>query len=185
MKLGLTSFAGVAFAIAMLMLAGAGAAEWEAALPAGGEKDLIALNRAKGELNGQDYVGAQSNLQLKMEMEPYTLKGVRPKAGGFGGIFRVSAAKVPSEIPDVGRLRLSFYVVKTGETYYLLTPKNFAKLFAPVTSEKEVLPIVTAYVQIFNSHLQVIGPDYKWKKPGNDFTRALISIIDGRPSLGW
>jgi hypothetical protein len=154
-----------------MLLASAAAAEWEAALPEGRERDLLALNRAMGNLEGLDRAGAQSKLQLKMEMEPYSLKGIQPKAAGFNGIFKVSAAELPPEMRDVGSLRLSFYVMKKGETYYLLTRKNFARLFAPVTNEKEVLRMLIAHGEIFNkSFPQIIGPDYKWKKPGDDFT---------------
>jgi len=152
-----------------MLFADADAADWEAALPEGAEKDLVALNRAKGDLEGADYVGTQSKVQLKTEMEPYSLRGIRPKAAGFAGIFSVSAAELPPELTTT--FQLSFYLMKKGKTYYLLTPKNFARLFAPLTDKNEVLPLVAAYEQLFgNSSPQIIGPNYKWKNRDDDFT---------------
>lgn len=137
------------------------ATDWEAPIPKGTETDLIKLNLAAGNKNGADYIKSDVK-NPNVELKPFALDGLKPKTPDIDGLFVASSPTLPPDMLGTG----PFYLIKRNETYYLLTAKNFARLFGPVKNQEEVLPLVTFYENLFgNPFAKVItAPEVKNEK---------------------
>lgn len=124
------------------LCAAAAAADWEAALPKGGETDPVALNTTAGTTAPDMVKGARGVLQ------PLTFPELKPKAA-HDGLFRVvlqrEGVALPPDMAGAG----PFFVVRVKGMHHLLTRRNFAKLFGPVAAKADVLPYVQVFDRVF------------------------------------
>ena len=120
---------------------------WEAPLPPGRETDGIALNKAAGETTAAKLDMVKG---AKGELQPQNFPDLKSKVP-HEGIFRVLLKKEDMVLPpDMGGAG-PFHVFRSGGAYYLLTRRNFALLFGPLTSKEEVLPFVRTFDKLFTN----------------------------------
>lgn len=141
------------------------ATDWEAPIPNGAETDLVKLNLAAGNKRGADYIKSDVK-NPEVELNPFVPDGLKTKAPDIDGLFIAhSIRRLPPDMLGTG----PFYLIKRKDTYYLFTAKNFARLFAPVTRQEEILPLVTFYEKLFGNPfarvITVAKPDKEYETP--------------------
>jgi hypothetical protein len=131
------------------------ATEWEAPLPKGAETDLVKLNLAAGNKAGADYI-EREHRDIVVKLQPLALKSPKPKSRDFDALF----VAVP-QLPFPNMLGAGcFYLLKSKESYHIITKNNFSRLFGPIKKQEEVLPLITLYEELFgNSFATIVTTD--------------------------
>ena len=122
-----------------------GNGQFEALVPEGLQTDPVALNLLSGQrtVPNRDII---ERLRGKYEVKPHVFKGLAPK-GKIDGIFRAGGPTWPPDMAGIG----PFYLLRSQDHYFLLTPANFAKVFGPIASVSEVMPYLEAYETLFEN----------------------------------
>ena len=97
----------------------------------------------------------------KWKMSAYSVEGISPKRK-IEGVFRVAADLFP---PDANPG--PFFLIKEQGKYFVLTGRNFARVYGPIKKEEEVLPYARAYGEIFFSHFATLVTQKEGDRQGN------------------
>jgi len=170
--------------------------EWEGRLPAGAETNLVELNRAAGNEEAAEYISREigahtysavrenrdrvepqtlSNQVLspfEVEMEPLVLSSWKPKLPDGDELVEVVAKKLPPDMLGSG----PFLLIRSSDAYYMLTEKNFARIFGPVTEESQVLPYVRLHHSVFGEPFFSIVTDENEEYRGNHKPPAVTTV---------
>lgn len=116
----------------------------DAALPAGLETDPFAIHHAQG-ITDVPNRSMVERLREQLKLTQHSFENLTPKRT-VEGVFRLAAENFwPPDAAGTG----PFFLIKEGGGYFVLTERNFARVYGPVETESEVLPYVDAYGTLF------------------------------------
>jgi hypothetical protein len=105
-------------------------------------------------------------------MSAYSVEGISPKRK-IEGVFCVATKFFPPDaVPG------PFFLIKEQGKYFVLTGRNFARVYGPIEKEEEVLPYARAYGEIFFSHFATLVTQKEEDRQGNR-----ISYPAGAPEV--
>ena len=131
----------------------------EAAVHLGAVINPFAIYRAQGITNiPKESLG---RVHGKWKLSAYSVEGISPKRK-IEGVFRVAADSFPPDaIPG------PFFLIKEQGKYFVLTGRNFARVYGPIEKDEEVLSYARAYGEIFFSRFATLVTQKEGDRQGN------------------
>ena len=142
----------------------------EAAVHLGAVINPFAIYRAQGITNiPKESLG---RVHGKWKLSAYSIEGISPKRK-IEGVFRVAAGFFPPDaVPG------PFFLIKEQGKYFVLTGRNFARVYGPIEKDEEVLSYARAYGEIFFNHFSALVTQKEGDRQGNR-----ISYPAGAPEV--
>jgi hypothetical protein len=131
----------------------------EAAVHVGAVINPFAIYRAQGITNiPKESLG---RVHGKWKLSAYSVEGISPKRK-IEGVFCVATKFFPPDaVPG------PFFLIKEQGKYFVLTGRNFARVYGPIEKEEEVLPYARAYGEIFFSRFATLVTQKEGDRQGN------------------